>query len=53
MTSEEREKMFAICKLMVDEKDPKKFFYLAEEFNKLLDQKSERVQLRRPARLIT
>ena len=41
MTSEERKKMFAICKVMVDEKDPTKFFYLVEEFYKLLDQKSD------------
>jgi hypothetical protein len=44
MTPEEREKMFAVCKLIVDEKDPKKFSYLVEEFNKLLDQKNERIQ---------
>jgi len=44
MTFEERKRMFALCKLIQDEKDPKKFADLIQELNQLLDQKRERIQ---------
>ena len=46
MTSEERERMYALCKLIQDEKDPKKFNDLIDELNKLLDEKRGRIQAR-------
>jgi len=53
MTSEERDKMLVLCKLIQDEKDSVKLFDLVEELNKLLDQKSERIQPRSSALLFT
>ena len=44
MTFEERKRMFALSKLIQDEKDPKKIADLIQELNKLLDQQSERIQ---------
>lgn len=45
MTPDEREKMNALCRLIQDEKDPKKFTDLLEELDRLLDSKRERIQL--------
>jgi hypothetical protein len=39
MTSEERERMLALCKQIQDEQDPKKLSQLLEELEQLMDQK--------------
>ena len=44
MTSEERERMYALCKLIQDERDSKKFNDLIDGLNKLLDEKRGRIQ---------
>ena len=44
MTPEEREEMYALCRLIQDEKDPQKFAQLVEELDRLLDAKRERIQ---------
>jgi hypothetical protein len=41
MTAEERFSMYAICMLMQNEKDPKKFNCLVEELDRLLNTKRE------------
>jgi len=44
MTSEEREKMNRICRLIQDEKDPDKFNELIKQLNTLLGQKEPRLK---------
>jgi hypothetical protein len=44
MTPEERDRMYELCKLIQDEKDPQKFSDLTDELNQLLDKKRERVE---------
>lgn len=44
MTSEEREKMNRICRLVQDESDPEKFTELIRELYELLDRKELRLE---------
>lgn len=44
MTPEERDKMNALCLLIQNEKDPKKFNCLLAELDRLLTKKRERIQ---------
>jgi len=44
MTSEEREKMNRLCKLVQEEKDPGRFAELIQELNELLEQKESRLK---------
>jgi HPt (histidine-containing phosphotransfer) domain-containing protein len=44
MTPEERDRMYALCMRIQDEKDTKKFNCLVEELERLLDTKRERIQ---------
>ena len=44
MTPEERDRMYALCMLIQNEKDPKKFNCLVEELDRLLNTKRERIQ---------
>ena len=39
MTREERDRMYALCMLIQNEKDPKKFNCLVEELDRLLNTK--------------
>ena len=44
MTAEERDRMYALCMLIQNEKDPKKFNCLVEELDRLLNMKRECIQ---------
>ena len=44
MTPEQRDRMYALCMLIQNEKNPKKFNCLVEELNRLLNTKRECVQ---------
>lgn len=44
MTAEERDRMYALCMLIQNEKDPKKFNRLLEELDRLLSMKRECIQ---------
>lgn len=44
MTSEEREKMNRLCRLIQDESDPEKFMELVRELYELLDRKELRLK---------
>ena len=44
MTSEERENMKHLCRLIQDEKDPDKFNELIKQLNDLLEQKELRLK---------
>ena len=44
MTSEEREKMNRLCKLVQAEKDPDRFAKLIQELNELLERKESRLK---------
>lgn len=44
MTSEEREKMNQLCKLIQEEKDPDRFTELIQGLNELLEQKENRLK---------
>jgi len=48
MTSEEREKMNQLCKLIQDEKDPDRFTELIQQLNKILEQKESRLKKKPP-----
>lgn len=48
MTSEEREKMNRLCKLIQEEKDPERFTELIQELNELLEQKENRLKKTAP-----
>ena len=44
MTPEKHDKMYALCILIQNEKDPRKFNSLVEELDRLLNAKRERIQ---------
>lgn len=44
MTTDERERMNALCERIAKEQDPKKFTELVEALNDLLDQKDHRLR---------
>lgn len=44
MTPEERDRMYALCMLIQNEQDPKRFNCLVEELDRLLNRKRERIQ---------
>jgi hypothetical protein len=44
MTTEERDRMYALCTLIQNEQDPKKFNCLLEELDRLLNTKRECIQ---------
>ena len=44
MTPEERDRMYALCMLIQNEKDPRKFNCLVEELDRLLSMKRECIQ---------
>jgi hypothetical protein len=44
MTPEERNRLYTLCMRIQDEEDPKKFNCLAEELERLLNTKLERIQ---------
>ena len=44
MTSEERERMYALCEQIITEKDHAKFLRLIEELNDLLERKEQRLE---------
>jgi hypothetical protein len=48
MTSEEREKMIRLCKLVQEERDPDRFAELIQELNELLEQKESRLKKTSP-----
>ena len=43
MTREERERMYALCAQIVEEKDPDTFTALVKELNELLGRKEDRL----------
>jgi hypothetical protein len=49
MTPEERDRMYALCMLIQNEKDPKKFNCLVEELDRLLNTKRECILASRKA----
>lgn len=48
MTSEEREKMNRLCRLIEEEKNPDRFSVLIQELNELLEQKENRLKKATP-----
>ena len=47
MTPEEREKMYVLCKLIQEEQDPKQLTELIRELNDLLEEKLNRIDIKR------
>jgi hypothetical protein len=48
MTSEDRDEMNRLCRLIQDESDPTKFSTLVEQLNNLLESQEERLEFETP-----